>query len=104
MRESELPALRRAYVGFVFQGANLLASLPLVENVALPLELRGQSARDSRLEAAALLTRVGLGDRLASMPVDLSGGQRQRVAIARALAGSPPLLLADEPTAALDAN
>jgi putative ABC transport system ATP-binding protein len=103
-RESELPALRLAYVGFVFQGANLIASLPVVENVALPLELRGRSKREARREAAGLLERVGLGDRLTSKPGDLSGGERQRVAISRALAGSPPLLLADEPTAALDAT
>ena len=103
-RESALPALRLAYVGFVFQGANLLASLPTLDNVALPLELRGRSARDARREAGELLGRVGLGDRLASRPAELSGGERQRVAIARALAGSPPLVLADEPTAALDAT
>lgn len=102
--ESDLPALRLAFVGFVFQGANLLASLPILENVALPLELRGRPRRDAWEEARGLLERVGLGDRFASKPADLSGGQRQRVAIARALAGSPPLLLADEPTAALDAT
>jgi putative ABC transport system ATP-binding protein len=103
-RESALPALRLAHVGFVFQGANLLASLPILENVALPLELRGRSVREARREAGELLGRVGLGDRLASRPAELSGGERQRVAIARALAGSPPLVLADEPTAALDAT
>jgi putative ABC transport system ATP-binding protein len=103
-RESELPALRLAYVGFVFQGSNLLVSLSARENVALPLELRGRSARDARREADELLARVGLGDRAGSKPRDLSGGQRQRVAIARALAGSPPLILADEPTGALDAT
>jgi putative ABC transport system ATP-binding protein len=103
-RESELPALRLAYVGFVFQGHNLLASLTAGENVALPLELRGASRREARREAEQILARVGLGHRMKSKPRDLSGGERQRVAIARALAGSPPLVLADEPTAALDAG
>jgi putative ABC transport system ATP-binding protein len=103
MRDGELPALRRALIGFVFQGHNLLASLDALDNVRLVLETRGASARAARAEARALLTRVGLGDKLHSLPNQLSGGQRQRVAIARALAGSPPLVLADEPTAALDA-
>jgi putative ABC transport system ATP-binding protein len=103
-KESALPALRLAYVGFVFQGHNLLASSTACENVALPLELRGTSRREARRQAEALLTRVGVGHRMNNKPRDLSGGERQRVAIARALAGSPPLVLADEPTAALDAT
>ncbi len=103
-KESTLPALRLAYVGFVFQGHNLLASSTARENVALPFELRGTSGRDARRSAEELLARVGLGHRMDSKPRDLSGGERQRVAIARALAGSPPLVLADEPTAALDAT
>jgi putative ABC transport system ATP-binding protein len=102
-REAALPALRLAYVGFVFQGHNLLASLSALENIALPLELRGASPREARREAEGLLARVGLAHRTKNKPGDLSGGERQRVAIARALAGSPPLVLADEPTAALDA-
>jgi putative ABC transport system ATP-binding protein len=101
--EAELPRLRQALIGFVFQGHNLIASLSALDNVRLVLETRGLSRRAARAEAVALLTRVGLGDKLANHPDALSGGQRQRVAIARAVAGSPPLLLADEPTAALDA-
>jgi putative ABC transport system ATP-binding protein len=103
-KESTLPALRLAYVGFVFQGHNLIASSTACDNVALPLELRGRSRRQARCQAADLLARVGLGHRLHNKPRELSGGECQRVAIARALVGSPPLVLADEPTAALDAT
>src|SRR6185436_4016341 len=100
--EKDLPALRLRYVGFVFQGHNLIASLTARENVALPLELRGWPAREARREALRLLERVGLADRGDSLPSQLSGGQRQRVAVARAVAGAPPVVLADEPTASLD--
>ena len=103
-RESELPELRLSYIGFIFQGHNLMASLTVEENVALPLEMRGYSHGKALAEAREVLTEVGLGDKLKKLPDALSGGQRQRVAVARAVAGRPPLILADEPTASLDSE
>ena len=103
-KERELPRLRLAYIGFIFQGHNLLQSLDARDNVALPMRMRGYSVREANQEAEALLERVGLKDKFDRPPSELSGGQRQRVAIARALAGRPPIILADEPTAALDAE
>ena len=102
--EAQLPELRLSYIGFVFQGHNLVASLTARQNIMLVLQLRGWAVRAARQEAEYLLDQVGLPGKADSKPRDLSGGQRQRVAIARALAGGPPLILADEPTAALDAE
>ncbi|WP_406070050.1 ABC transporter ATP-binding protein [Micromonospora sp. NBC_01638] len=95
--------LRRRSLGFVFQDLNLLAGLSAVENVALPLELDGMAARPARAAALQVLDELGLTDRAGHFPDDLSGGERQRVAIARAVVGDRRLLLADEPTGALDA-
>ena len=103
-RERDLPYIRLQHIGFVFQGFNLFPALTAVENVALALDIRGIRGRAARDRAAAMLDRVGLGAKLQAMPADLSGGQKQRVAIARALVGEPSIVLADEPTAALDSH
>ena len=94
-------AFRKAKLGFVFQSFQLLAHLNAVENVMLPLELRGDD--DARAKAEAMLGRVGLSSRLRHYPKYLSGGEQQRVALARAFVTEPPLLFADEPTGSLDA-
>ncbi len=94
--------LRRRTIGYVFQEFNLLAGLTAVENVSLPLELDGVSARKARLAGMAVLEELALADRASRYPDELSGGERQRVAIARALIGGRHLLLADEPSGALD--
>lgn len=100
--DGALREVRRRSIGFVFQQYNLFPALTALENVEYSLNVRGARGREAREEAARVLERVGLADRLDFLPRDLSGGQKQRVAIARALAGSPPVLLADEPTANLD--
>src|SRR6266446_6519845 len=94
--------VRRRYIGYVFQDFNLLPGLTAAENVSLPLELDGMSARKARLAGLAAIDRLGLGERAGHYPDQLSGGERQRVAIARAMVGERKLLLADEPSGALD--
>lgn len=98
----ERAALRRRSIGLVFQEYNLVSSLTAEENVALPLELDGTPVVEARAQARALLRSIGLTEKCGQFPDHLSGGQRQRVAIARAVAGSRRLVLADEPTGALD--
>jgi putative ABC transport system ATP-binding protein len=100
----ELARLRRRHIGFVFQSYNLFPTLNALENVRLALDVRGIKGKAATEEATKALTAVGLSHRLRSYPRNMSGGEQQRVAVARALAGSPELLLADEPTAALDAE
>jgi len=100
--ENDLPAVRLAHIGFVFQGFNLFPTLTAAENVELALDLKNIRGREARRRARQLLEQVGLADKFQTYPADLSGGQKQRVAIARALAGEPSIVLADEPTAALD--
>jgi putative ABC transport system ATP-binding protein len=104
LAERDLPAIRRERIGFIFQAFNLFPTLTALQNVALALDLKGVSGRAARDNAAQLLGQVGLSSKLGAYPADLSGGQKQRVAIARALAGDPPIILADEPTAALDSQ
>lgn len=104
LSEDALTRLRREKIGFIFQFFNLLPTLTCLENVGLPLHLRGWSRKKVADRARELLAVVGLADRMTHLPEELSGGQRQRVAIARALSIYPPILLADEPTGNLDSR
>jgi putative ABC transport system ATP-binding protein len=102
MSRNDRARLRRRSIGYLFQDFNLLAGLTAAENVALPLELDGMSAKSARERGLMALDELGLRDRAGSFPDELSGGERQRVAIARAVVGDRRLLLADEPSGALD--
>src|SRR5689334_5248837 len=104
MRPQELAAFRRDHLGFIFQTFNLFPTLSALDNVRMALAIRGVSGATGKARAAELLDRVGLGHRMKARPARLSTGECQRVAIARALAGDPAVLLADEPTASLDAE
>ena len=104
LSEGHLPDIRLRQFGFIFQDFNLLSALTVRENVTLVAELAGSKARAARDKATALLTELGLGERLDFLPEKLSGGEKQRVAIARALINDPTLILADEPTANLDSR
>jgi putative ABC transport system ATP-binding protein len=100
----DLAQIRLEHIGFVFQGFNLFPTLTAGENVELMLDLKGTRGEKAKSRARQLLEQVGIGEKYGSFPADLSGGQKQRVAIARALAGDPNIILADEPTAALDSQ
>ena len=104
LTDKELSHIRNKQIGFIFQQYNLIQSLTVLENVELPLIYQGVNADDRRDLALEALGRVGLANRVKHRPVEMSGGQQQRVAIARAIATKPPIIMADEPTGALDSR
>lgn len=104
LNEDERAAVRNRHVGFVFQNFQLVPTLTALENVLVPLELRGEGGVEAEAHAQALLTRVGLGERYDHYPIQLSGGEQQRVALARAFVNRPKILFCDEPTGNLDTD
>lgn len=103
-KESELTKIRNEKIGFIFQKYHLIPTYNVLQNIVMPLLMRGMKLKDAKNESLEIIEMLGLKERMKHRPSELSGGQQQRVAIARALVGQPAILLADEPTGALDKN